>query len=63
MNENHFSFFKKYFMYLFLERGERKEKGKRHHCMVASHMPPTGDLAQNPGMYSNWESNQRPFGL
>ena len=25
-------------------------------------MPPTGDLAHNPGMCPDWESNQRPFG-
>ena len=25
-------------------------------------MPPTGDLAHNPGVYPDWESNQRPFG-
>ena len=30
--------------------------------MVASHMPPTGDLACNPGMCPDWELNQRPFG-
>ena len=30
--------------------------------MVASHVPPTGDLAHNPGMCPDWESNQRPFG-
>ena len=26
-------------------------------------MPPTGDLACNPGMCPDWESNWRPFGL
>ena len=26
------------------------------------HMPPTGDLACNPGMCPDWESNQWPFG-
>ena len=26
-------------------------------------MPPTGDLAHNPGMCPDWESNWRPFGL
>ena len=31
--------------------------------MVASHAPPTGDLARNPGMSPDWDSNQRPFGL
>ena len=25
-------------------------------------MPPTGDLASNPGMLPDWESNQQPFG-
>ena len=30
---------------------------------VASHAPPTGDLARNPGLCPEWESNQRPFGL
>ena len=25
-------------------------------------MPPTGDLARNPGICPDWESNQRPFG-
>ena len=31
--------------------------------MVASGAPPTGDLAWNPGMCSDWELNRRPFGL
>ena len=26
-------------------------------------MPTTGDLACNPVMYPDWESNQRPFSL
>ena len=25
-------------------------------------MPPPGNLAHNPGMCPDWESNQRPFG-
>ena len=38
----------KYFMYLFFreERGGRKRQ--KHQCVVASHAPPTGDLACNP---------------
>ena len=36
--------FFKYLICLFLERGERKEKEK-HQCVVASHAPPTRDLA------------------
>ena len=29
---------------------------------VASRTPPDGDLAHNPGLCPDWESNQRPFG-
>ena len=29
---------------------------------VASHTPPTGDLARNTGLCPDWELNQRPFG-
>ena len=31
--------------------------------MVASHAPPIGDLDGYPGMYPDWESKLRPFGL
>ena len=31
--------------------------------MVASHAPPAGDLAHDPGMCPDWEANQRPFSL
>ena len=56
-------FFKKRF-YLFLERGREKEREwEKHQCVVASGEPPTGDLARNPGMCPDWESNWRPFGL
>ena len=30
--------------------------------MVASYVPPTGDVACNPGMCPDWESNLRPVG-
>ena len=44
-------FFKKEFIYLFLERGEGREtKGENHQCVVVSPVPPTG------------KSNQWPFG-
>ena len=37
--------------YLFRQRGrERGREGEKHQCVVASHTPPTGDLACNPGM-------------
>ena len=40
-----------YFIYLFLETGERREKGgEKHQSAVASCTSPTGDLVCNPGM-------------
>ena len=44
-----------------MERGREGEREK-HQCVVASHAPPTGDLARNPGMCPDWESNQQHFG-
>ena len=41
-------------------KGDRE--GEKHQCVVASHAPPTGDLAFNPGMCPGWESNRQPFG-
>ena len=49
------------FIYLFLEWGMEKE-GEKHQSVVASHMPPTGDLTCNPGMCPDWELNWWPFG-
>ena len=40
--------------------GERQ--GQKHQCVVASHVPSTGDLACNPGTCPDWELNQQPFG-
>ena len=40
-----------------------EKKRERSILLVASLTPPTGDLAYNPGMCADWESNQRPFGL
>ena len=42
-------FLKTSFIY-FLERGREREREGEKKCMVASRMPPTGDLAHNPGM-------------
>ena len=51
--------FLKDFLYLFLEKREGKEKqGEKHQCVVASHVGPTGDVAHNPGMCPDWESNE-----
>ena len=39
------------FIYLFLEKGrEREREEEKQQCVVASRMPPTGDLVCNPGM-------------
>ena len=40
-----FFFFLRFYLFSFWE-GKR---GEKHQCVVASHTPPTGDLASNPG--------------
>ena len=53
-------------LFIFRERGKEGEGEKEKHqceCEVAFHAPPTGDLARNPGIHPDWESNRRPFGL
>ena len=53
-------FFKKilFILKIFRERVKEGEKeGEKHQCVVASHAPPTGDLAGNPGMCPDWEWN------
>ena len=36
---------------VFLKRGKEGEReGEKHHCVVASRVPSTGDLILNPGM-------------
>ena len=50
-------------LFIFRESGrEGGREGDKHQCAVASHVPPAGDLARNPGMCPDWESNWRPFG-
>ena len=56
------TFFKD-FIYLFLQRGRKGEReGEKHPCVVASQVPPTGELARNPGMCPDWGLNLQPFG-
>ena len=38
-------------------------EGEKYQCVVASHMPPTGALAHNPGMCPDWELNHDPLVL
>ena len=53
-----------YFIYFIFREGKGGEReGKKHQCVVASGAPLTGDLACNPGMCPDQESNQPPFGL
>ena len=45
-------------LFIFRQRGrEGLREGEKHQCVVASRMPPTRDLASNPGMCPDWESN------
>ena len=55
-------FFKDLFIY-FGERGKEGERQGEKHGSVASLTAPTGDLAHNPGLCPDWESNWWPFGL
>ena len=58
-----YSFFKKDFIYLSLERGrEGRRGGEKHQCVVASRVPPTGEPASNPGQCRDWELNWRSSG-
>ena len=43
-------------------RKRDRDRGK-HQCVAASCASPTGDLAHNPSMCPNWESNWWPHGL
>ena len=56
-------FFERLYVFVFRQRGREGEReGEKHPCVVASCVPPTGNLARNPGMCPDWEPNQRPFG-
>ena len=52
------------YLFIFRDRGREGEReGEKHQYVVASHVPPTGDLAHNPGMRPDQESNLQPFSL
>ena len=42
---------------------EGEREGEKRQYVVASPVPHTGDLAHNPVMCPDWESNWQPFGL
>ena len=55
-------FLKRFYLFVFRERGrEGERKGEKHQCVVASCVTLTGDLAHHPGICPYWESNQQPF--
>ena len=37
-------------------------EGVKYPCVAACHVPPTGDMARNPGMCPDWELNRLSFG-
>ena len=50
-------------LFIFRERGREGERGRETSmCGCLSYVTPTGDLAYNPGVCPDWESNQQPFG-
>ena len=57
-----YHFFKILFIYLFLER-RREGEGRRETSLCGCPcVPPTGDLAYNPGLCPDWELNRQLFG-
>ena len=61
--KRHPLFFKRFYLFIFRQTGREGEReGEKHQYVVASRAPPAGDLAHNPGMCPDWESNWRLFG-
>ena len=57
-------FLKIFYLFIFRERGREGEREReKHQCVAVSFAPSSGDLACNPGMYPDGESNWRPSGL
>ena len=50
-----FLFFKRFYLFIFREKGREGEKeGEKHQCVIVSQALPTGYLAHNLGMDPNW---------
>ena len=58
----HFPFLKDFIYFLVLEREKGGRKGEKYWSVVCS-TPPTGDLARNPGLCTDQESNRWSFTL
>ena len=55
--------FLKKILFIFRERGREGEtEGEKHQRVVTSYVSPTGDVACNPGLCPDWESNRQRFG-
>ena len=51
----YFIFLKRFYLFIFRERGREGEReGEKHQCVVVSHTPPAGDLAWNPRVCPDW---------
>ena len=51
-------FFLRFYLFVFRERiREGEREGEKRQCVVASRVPPTGDLAHNPGLCPDQELN------
>ena len=55
---HHHFFVLRLYLCIFREIGR---EGEKQQYVVAPHTPPSGDLANNPGMCPDWESNRQPF--
>ena len=56
--DNLFKIILKIFYFIYFSRdGKGWRKRGKHQCVVASRMPPTGDLDCNPGMCPDWVLN------
>ena len=58
-----FFIFKRFYLFIFREGKGGRKRGEKQQCVVAFHIPPTGDPACSPGIYPDCESNWQPFGL
>ena len=55
-------FLKRFYLFIFRERKERRMRGRETSMWESSHVSPTGDLAHNPGMCPDQKSNRQPLG-
>ena len=63
MNDFYISFFKKSYLFIFREGKGGRKRGRETSMCGYLLSTPYGNLAHNPGMCPDWESNQQPFGL